>query len=290
MQVVDVYEITEGVPLFVLLYEHGPGSARSRKTASDFMDSQNTMGFKIKCNVLEQKLWLILLQSNAKLIEDSFSVNKRRTESKHKLSFFVPPDPLGFHDIGTLTNDAGCIICGGVTRSRCAQCQSVSYCGKDCQSAHWKTHKPMCKSLVGGTWIPVTFSLQTDLAPYVLNLNKYTTQSDLKNAAANLKAGLPSTTEVTVPNIHGDRAFIAKIQASLPWSTAEPSISIYDRRRSFTAIVRRGVDRAAFDAMFEICRKEGYMGSKIYRWTKRTGDKTFSVCLDRTPKEDEIKW
>lgn len=150
----------------------------------------------------------------------------------------------------------------------------------------------MCKSLVGGTWLPVTTSLQSDLAPYVLRINKYSTQADLRDISAKLKAGEvpPEVTDKEVPpNIHGDRAFIAKIQASLPWSTAEPSISIYDRKRSFTVLVRRGVDRRAFDAMFEICRRDGYIGSKIYRWMKRTGDMTFSVCLDRAPKED-IKW
>lgn len=27
---------------------------------------------------------------------------------------------------------------------RCSHCKVVSYCGKVCQRAHWKTHKPMC--------------------------------------------------------------------------------------------------------------------------------------------------
>lgn len=272
-----------------MLYEHGVGSVRSRKSAVDFLDSQSgsTPGFKITATVLEQKLWLKLLQSNGKSIVGSYSVKKRPSESKHKLSFFVPPSPLGFHDIGTLTNDTGCVICGSATKSTCAQCQSVSYCGKECQFAHWKTHKPTCKSLAGGTWLPVNFSLPTDIAPYVLQLNKYTTQADLKDIAEKARTG--QLTSGDVPNIHGNRAFIAKIQASLPWSPGEPSIQIYDRRRSFTVFVRNSVDATAFAAIFEVCRRDGYMGSKIYRWIKRTGDMTFSICLDRVPTE-EFKW
>ena len=28
--------------------------------------------------------------------------------------------------------------------SSCARCGLVKYCGRDCQSAHWKEHKPQC--------------------------------------------------------------------------------------------------------------------------------------------------
>ena len=66
------------------------------------------------------------------------------------------------------------------------------------------------------------------------------------------------------------------------------TIMIYDRHKSFQVIVKRDVDPKAFDALFSIARREGLLGSKIYRWMKRTGDMTFSVCLDREPID--IKW
>ena len=28
--------------------------------------------------------------------------------------------------------------------SSCTRCGLVKYCGRDCQSAHWKKHKPLC--------------------------------------------------------------------------------------------------------------------------------------------------
>ncbi|WIA30054.1 hypothetical protein OEZ86_000149 [Tetradesmus obliquus] len=30
---------------------------------------------------------------------------------------------------------------------RCKACQSVAYCGRDCQLAHWKSHKQQCKQV-----------------------------------------------------------------------------------------------------------------------------------------------
>ncbi|KAK7734365.1 hypothetical protein SLS57_000059 [Botryosphaeria dothidea] len=32
-----------------------------------------------------------------------------------------------------------------MTLNRCSRCRAVAYCSKDCQYAHWPTHKPDCK-------------------------------------------------------------------------------------------------------------------------------------------------
>lgn len=38
-----------------------------------------------------------------------------------------------------------CVLCKKTNSgSLCARCQGVKYCGKDCQVAHWKTHKLYC--------------------------------------------------------------------------------------------------------------------------------------------------
>ena len=45
------------------------------------------------------------------------------------------------------SDDAGaCANCERVEpkMSSCARCGLVKYCGRDCQSAHWKKHKPLC--------------------------------------------------------------------------------------------------------------------------------------------------
>uniref|UniRef100_A0A383V1W6 MYND-type domain-containing protein n=1 Tax=Tetradesmus obliquus TaxID=3088 RepID=A0A383V1W6_TETOB len=42
-----------------------------------------------------------------------------------------------------------CGNCGKYFHSllRCKACQSVAYCGRDCQLAHWKAHKQQCKQV-----------------------------------------------------------------------------------------------------------------------------------------------
>ena len=41
--------------------------------------------------------------------------------------------------------DDHCALCGkGGAKSKCADCRQVSYCSRDCQKAHWKTHKSVC--------------------------------------------------------------------------------------------------------------------------------------------------
>ena len=37
-----------------------------------------------------------------------------------------------------------CALCAKQSSNFCAQCKLVSYCSKDCQSAHWKVHKIHC--------------------------------------------------------------------------------------------------------------------------------------------------
>uniref|UniRef100_A0A383VVR0 MYND-type domain-containing protein n=1 Tax=Tetradesmus obliquus TaxID=3088 RepID=A0A383VVR0_TETOB len=38
----------------------------------------------------------------------------------------------------------------GGTGTRCSTCQAVFYCSRECQLAHWKQHKRLCKQLSGG--------------------------------------------------------------------------------------------------------------------------------------------
>ena len=40
-----------------------------------------------------------------------------------------------------------CGHCGAKqeTMMQCSKCEKVVYCDRECQSAHWKTHRPDCK-------------------------------------------------------------------------------------------------------------------------------------------------
>ena len=53
----------------------------------------------------------------------------------------VPQGPRGEH-IKRSFRCEHCLTWGGVRK--CAGCQYIGYCGRECQKAHWKTHKPDC--------------------------------------------------------------------------------------------------------------------------------------------------
>ena len=38
-----------------------------------------------------------------------------------------------------------CAVCGVAASKACAKCKFVGYCSRDCQVAHWSTHKKTCK-------------------------------------------------------------------------------------------------------------------------------------------------
>merc|ERR1711964_62417 len=40
-----------------------------------------------------------------------------------------------------------CSNCGDLAQNRCSKCKSEWYCGRECQVAHWKKHKDMCKKM-----------------------------------------------------------------------------------------------------------------------------------------------
>ena len=45
-------------------------------------------------------------------------------------------------------NSKLCFVCSCPCIMRCSRCKLVFYCGRDCQAAHWKSHKTVCKDVL----------------------------------------------------------------------------------------------------------------------------------------------
>ena len=153
---------------------------------------------------------------------------------------------------------------------------------KECQRAHWLEHKKLCKNITGGTWISTPFlkvASPTDGGSLFM-INKFSPTDDLCNV-------LPTEDEHAIPiNAYGTQPFIIKIQVALVTAS---SIMIYDRRRTLHVYIMPNMDQAAFKLMCDEVSKSPMMG-KIYRWAKRSGDLTLSICLDKVPVEQNFEW
>ena len=59
-----------------------------------------------------------------------------------------PTDPMST----TTAAPSTCAACGEAASAtlklqQCNACRSVAYCGRDCQSSHWREHKRRCKAI-----------------------------------------------------------------------------------------------------------------------------------------------
>lgn len=90
------------------------------------------------------------------------------------------------------------------------------------------------------------------------------------------------------PNIHGDKMFLVKIQKGI---THRGNLLIYDRQRSFQVWSIESSNPQLYRRIEEEMQRSNpeYLGFKMYRWAKRTGELELIVCVDREPME-EIKW
>ncbi|KAF9065037.1 hypothetical protein BDP27DRAFT_1298548 [Rhodocollybia butyracea] len=289
MRVVEVRTLPSGVPVMIILYARGARDAPVNDTipwVQEVISTSRAKGMlQIVASPEEQKLLLSILNMNARRISSDYSPKRMRSEAPFTLSFLLPIAPLSQQDIGKLTNHSGCVVCGKKTASKCSRCLSAEYCGTDCQYSHWKEHKTMCNSLKGAEWVTVTFStVPTDIRianamgqkMYLSYVNRRT--SDMSNTQT-IEFD-PDNPIPPPPNIHGDNPFLVKIHKG-------GSMMIYDRTRSMEVYLCSDVDQEGYGkAMAQM--STGFSGLKIYRWAKRTGETTLSVCLNKAPPKDPL--
>ncbi|KAF6753370.1 hypothetical protein DFP72DRAFT_1010551 [Ephemerocybe angulata] len=286
-----VYAMNEKTPVFVL--SHRTVTSIPNKTLeeqlSEIFNAQPRSGQAVES--VAQRTFLRLLSINAKRVlagyEPDGTENKKYTKKKWKLTFALPLGPLPMAKVGKLADEHGCDVCGSTENaSRCVQCLSAIYCSPECQKRDWPKHKEACRTLQGATWTTIDFGDNPSSPIDGLN----TGYMSLMNVHESWEHGSSSANKAPQPiganvpkNVHGEKMFLVKFQAPMGGPGYRPSsMMLYDRQRSFTIHWKRSGDPAAFLVA------EKAMGDypKMYRWAKRTGNRTMSVCFERAPKEN----
>lgn len=130
-----------------------------------------------------------------------------------------------------------CTACGGTATKpqKCSVCLRVSYCSKECQRSHWKTHKSECKAPA------IAGSVAVNPAQRVLE-----TQSEGKIPAECI-------VKVQVPLCD---AGLAGFDATKGFSSS--ALRVYDKARSFDAFVYES--EAAYPVLRDCVHKDGHKG------------------------------
>ncbi|KAI5121768.1 hypothetical protein M0805_009579 [Coniferiporia weirii] len=256
LSVCGAFAVTDNAPLIAVEFTRG------------VVADDDEEGVKIINTPEAHTLLVKLLELNAS--HTQVPQSEKGTTNRATLSYILPLGPLSMKEIGSLTKDVGCAVCGEKMKSVCSGCHSVSYCSKDCQRADWKRHKPACHSLETGTWLDISYA------------KGFT--SIISNSARSLNS--PSRASGSGPNVHGSNAFLVKVQIS---GYNGSTMLVYDRQRSFDGQIMRTDDPVSFQRLANIVHT-GYMGLKVYLWAKYAGPRRLSICLDRKPDQAGILW
>ena len=139
----------------------------------------------------------------------------------------------------------------------CSSCKSASYCSKDCQRKHWKTHKLRCKtssSVSDGSDSSTTMTTHPGRPSLVLPLDRCPDglpefEGKFETLASFQGLNAPKRIHqvgVARRNIHGDNIFLVKIQIPTdPISGADRFggfvCMVYDEERSFNTHFASGL-------------------------------------------------
>ena len=119
------------VPLFLIKYRELRPSKGQALSNLISMSKAEEDPIIINMGYLEYHAMLKLFHINASRLHSEYPSQTEEDKAKNfQASFVLPLCPLGMRDLGSLTKDLGCELCGEKNISRCAQCLAVSYCSK----------------------------------------------------------------------------------------------------------------------------------------------------------------
>ncbi|VDB87424.1 unnamed protein product [Peniophora sp. CBMAI 1063] len=149
---------------------------------------------------------------------------------------------------------------------KCASCHAVFYCSSDCQKAHWKVHKKICKTLSSD-------EDAVTLKPFYMESPYF----GLRPAAATYRSVVHNQHE-EIPESHSrtahqpkkfPKSLLVKIQipyAGPPFNFAVSggNYMVYTKKRDFVAQIRREDAPDSYDKLFKIVSTKGPGGAKGY--------------------------
>lgn len=138
-------------------------------------------------------------------------------------------------------------------------------------------HKEFDARMRGGKWLDATFVVNP-----VLN-GQQTFTATIDNSSGEVSA--PGTSLGTPINVHADNATLIKIQRPLNTPEAdddEACMLVYDRYRTFTGHIFAKDNPIFWEEALRLIPFDSDE-VRVYRFAKRAGDWTLSVCLDREP-------
>lgn len=236
----------------------------------------------------------------------------------------APPERLALRE---LRNTRSCRHCckSGVKLSACKVCNSVSYCGRECQVADWKVrHKGECRA--GGTGgrggvmsgvaeagggagtVPMTGaggSSSSGMAAVAPTDGNETILVGFVGSCDDAAAGMATmwmtssgqsfNQSVLPKNRHGDSEFLVKAQNAFD---PDAPLSIYDEAKSFWISLSRAKLPAEHAALMAALRgtppPPGSLGPsdprrKVYLYARREGPSLRVVIGGRRPPQQQ-RW
>lgn len=207
----------------------------------------------------------------------AFEASELSCGGAFKLGFMAVPQPPSMFVKEPDNFPCSAAGCPNRTKQRCAGCAGACYCSRECQRAHWPTHKRVCaaKTKRAGAEAPAASagraSVLVSMVPEIAaGLALFTLPHSGAPSGQLVKGGAGAPV-----NVHGDAAFLVKVQRPLGASAGMPAFAggmpmmVYDQRRSFTLQVAP----AAAPALDACVRDRGFLGgAKAYLEAQREGD------------------
>ncbi|KAF9038698.1 hypothetical protein BJ165DRAFT_1531754 [Panaeolus papilionaceus] len=275
-QTVSVHRINDDTPLILFYYNH---QILPDHNALELITPPSRYSPTVVISELERKVLLALWDHNSQRLTVDHRKKAARKPGNFKASFVLPLGSIGMRELGSLSKNTGCVVCGQPhARARCDKCLSVVYCSGKCQEIDWQMgHKNRCVGLKDATWHDIVLHDRPDGVS-----TGYTTIINRKDQIQG--AGF---TAHTVSNASGpsyNKIILVKMQTpGIPGFTVPGHIMMYDRQRKFRKF---WMPDGPSDASFQLAvQKITGKGGKIYCWIKHVDETKYEVCLDRFPVE-----